>query len=51
MEAAMEKGFKQAMGVWGRELPDISRDTMEASRKLIADYYEANKKEEAAVAV
>ena len=51
MEAAMEKGFKQAMGAWGRELPDISRDTMEASRKLFADYYEANKKEEAAVAV
>ena len=43
MEEAMEKGFKQAMGAWGRELPDISRDTMEASRKLFADYYESNK--------
>ena len=43
MEKAMEKGFKQAMGAWGRELPDISKDTMEASRKLFADYYESKK--------
>ena len=43
MEAAMEKGFKQALGAWGRDLPQISQDTMEASRKLFADYYESNK--------
>ena len=43
MEAAMEKGFKQALGAWGRDLPKISQDTMEASRKLFADYYESNK--------
>ncbi|MBR4342916.1 MAG: hypothetical protein IKP88_09450 [Lachnospiraceae bacterium] len=45
MEAAMEKGFKQAMGDWGRELPQISQDTMEAARKLFSDYYAANSKE------
>lgn len=43
MEAAMEKGFKQALGAWGRDLPQISQDTMQASRKLFADYYESNK--------
>ena len=43
MEAAMEKGFKQALGAWGRDLPQISQDTMAASRKLFADYYESNK--------
>jgi len=42
MEKAMEKGFKQAMGDWGTELPQISRDTMDASRKLFSDYYAAN---------
>ena len=43
MEEAMEKGFKQALGAWGRDLPQISQDTMQASRKLFADYYESNK--------
>ncbi|MCR5205519.1 MAG: hypothetical protein K6E47_10710 [Lachnospiraceae bacterium] len=41
MEAAMEKGFRQATGAWGRELPEISRKTMDASRKLFKDYYES----------
>ena len=45
MENAMEKGFKLAMGDWGRELPQISKDTMEASRKLFSEYYAANSKE------
>jgi len=39
MESAMEKGFRQAMGAWGRELPEISQKTMDASRKLFSDYY------------
>jgi len=41
MEAAMEKGFRQATGAWGRELPEISGKTMDASRKLFKDYYES----------
>ena len=45
MEAAMEKGFKQAAGEWGRDLPQISQDTMEAARKLFSDYYANNSKE------
>lgn len=45
MEAAMEKGFTQAMGEWGRELPQISQDTMEAARNLFNDYYASKSKE------
>lgn len=39
MEKAMNKGFKQATKSWGRELPDISKQTLEAATKLFADYY------------
>lgn len=39
MQAAMEKGFKLATKAWGRELPSISRDTMDAANKLFDDYY------------
>ena len=49
MESAMEKGFRQATGAWGRDLPEISGKTMDASRKLFADYY-ASKSSETDVA-
>lgn len=39
MEAAMEKGFKLAEKAWGKELPQISKDTMEQARKMFSDYY------------
>ena len=39
MQAAMEKGFKQATKTWGRELPEISRNTLSAANKLFEDYY------------
>ena len=45
MESAMEKGFRQALGAWGKELPQISQDTMDASRKLFSDYYASKSKE------
>ena len=41
MQTAMEKGFKQATKAWGRELPSISRDTMDAANKLFDDYYKS----------
>lgn len=41
MQKAMEKGFKQATGAWGRELPSISKDTMDAANKLFEDYYKS----------
>ncbi|MDO5157121.1 MAG: hypothetical protein Q4D51_14285 [Eubacteriales bacterium] len=39
MQAAMEKGFKQATKAWGAELPSISQDTLKAANKLFDDYY------------
>lgn len=45
MEEAMEKGFKEAAGAWGRDLPQLSQDTMEAARQLFSDAYANNSKE------
>lgn len=39
MQAAMEKGFKQATKAWGQELPGICKDTLNAANKLFDDYY------------
>ncbi len=44
MQFAMEKGFKQATKAWGKELPSISRDTMDAANKLFDDYYASKEK-------
>ena len=45
MQTAMEKGFKQATGAWGRELPSICQETFDAANKLFDDYY-ASKEEQ-----
>ena len=39
MQAAMEKGFKQATGAWGKDLPEICSNTLSAANKLFEDYY------------
>ena len=39
MQEAMHKGFEQATKSWGKELPDISKDTIKAADKLFEDYY------------
>jgi len=39
MQEAMQKGFKQAMGVWGKDLPEISGNTLDKANKLFEDYY------------
>lgn len=41
MQAAMEKGFRQATAAWGKSLPDISKQTIEAANQLFADYYKS----------
>lgn len=43
MQEAMEKGFKQATGTWGKDLPEISQKTFDAANKLFDDYYESKK--------
>ena len=41
MEAAFEKGFKQAEEIWGGKLPDISYQTKEAVKKKFEEFYAA----------
>lgn len=39
MQGAMEKGFRKATKAWGKELPGICRDTIDAANKLFEEYY------------
>ena len=39
LQSAVEKGYKQAEKTWGGKLPDISKQTLEATNKLFEDYY------------
>lgn len=41
MQAAFEKGFKQATKAWGRDLPDISNQTYDAVNDLFQGYYDS----------
>ena len=41
MQAAMEKGYKLATKSWGKDLPSISSDTINAANKLFEDYYKS----------
>ncbi|MDE6889411.1 MAG: hypothetical protein K2P45_12360 [Eubacterium sp.] len=43
MEAAFEKGFKQATKSWGRDLPSISNETYDAVKNLFNEYYDSKK--------
>lgn len=43
MEAAFEKGFKQATKAWGKDLPSISNQTYDAVKNLFNDYYDSKK--------
>ena len=45
MQAAFEKGFKQATKTWGKELPQISQDTRSAVSKLFEDFYAGDQKD------
>ena len=39
MESAMMKGFDQATKAWGKELPQLCQDTINAAKELFAGYY------------
>lgn len=45
MQAAFEKGFKQATKTWEKELPQISQDTRSAVNKLFEDFYAGDQKD------
>ena len=50
MQKAMEKGFKQATHAWGKELPSICKDTIDAANKLFDDYYASKETEKTQIA-
>ena len=50
MQAAVEKGFKQATKAWGKDLPSISNDTLSATNKLFEDYYKSKEQSTGVVA-
>ncbi len=39
MQSAIEKGYKQAEETWGGELPEISKNTLDATNNLFEEYY------------
>lgn len=41
MQTAMAKGYKEATKSWGRDLPDITNQTMDAANKLFEEYYKS----------
>lgn len=43
MEAAVEKGFKQATQAWGKKLPDITSKTHDAIKEKFNAYYNSKK--------
>lgn len=49
MQDAMLKGFQAATKSWGKELPGICNDTLQAANKLFDEYYASKKTDEAAV--
>lgn len=41
MQKALEQGFKDATGIWGKDLPELSSKTFDAANKLFDDYYQS----------
>ncbi len=41
MQEAMKKGYEEATKVWGKDLPEITKKTMEAANKLFDEYYKS----------
>lgn len=42
MQDAIKKGFDNATKAWGKDLPDICKETIDATDKMFEDYYAAN---------
>jgi len=38
MMAAIQKGYDKATAAWGKELPDISKRTLEATKQKMEDW-------------
>ena len=48
MQDAVAKGYEKAEKTWGKELPDISKQTLEATNKLFDDYLKSRSAENTA---
>lgn len=46
MKDALLKGYQEATKAWGKELPEISKKTLDAANKLFDQYFEARKADE-----
>ena len=49
MQDAIKQGFKDAGAVWGKDLPDITNNTLDATNKLFDDYFASKKQVEGQV--
>lgn len=45
MQKAVEEGYKLAEKAWGGELPEISKNTLDATNKLFEEYYKSKEVE------
>ncbi len=41
MQEAMQKGFNEATKSWGKSLPDICQNTIDAANKMFDEYYKS----------
>ena len=41
MQEALQKGFDEATKVWGRDLPEISNETLKATNQMFDDYFKS----------
>ncbi|MDD6352010.1 MAG: hypothetical protein PUG16_06405 [Lachnospiraceae bacterium] len=41
MQAGIAQGFQEAEDAWGKELPDISKKTLDAANQLFQNYYDS----------
>nr|WP_051527282.1 hypothetical protein [[Eubacterium] cellulosolvens] len=48
MQAAIQEGYEQATASWGKALPSICKDTIDATEKLFDDYYKKHSASSAA---
>lgn len=46
MQKAFQKGYDEAAKAWGKELPDISKKTLEATNALFDAYYQSKASED-----
>lgn len=51
MQKALEKGYKEAEKIWGKELPEICKNTLDAANKLFEDYYNSKNSDAAPVEI